>query len=161
MPFYGGPCGKKGKSPSVNLPTPFLLVGWQAIIIANADPSYGKLVQRIKSIIFLATPHQGSDLAPFLNSVLFALGFTGLAQNRQYIAELERNCPTVQNINETFRHYIQGVRLSSFYESKPMRVPKPRMIVERDSAVLGVCFFAGSISHADLPRIFTREIIYA
>ena len=92
-----------------------------------------ELANRIKSIVFLATPHRGSDSADLLHSILDVAG-----QDKRYVNDLMRTSPSLQLINDEFRHVADNVRLWSFFEERKMRMGfKPEFVVGRDSATLG------------------------
>jgi hypothetical protein len=82
-------------------------------------------------MVFLATPHRGSDSAKTLEHFL---RYGMVLSSREYVSDLGRNTGAIQTINEDFRHVADYVRLFSFYETlKTGNV----MIVEKDSAILG------------------------
>jgi len=87
-------------------------------------------------MIFLATPHKGSDLASTLNNILRVSVVHGA---RPYIANIERNSEALEVINDEFRHYAVHLKLCSLYETKKTKSPLTgaAMVVEKDSAVLG------------------------
>lgn len=65
-------------------------------------------------MVFFATPHKGSAFAQTLNSILKAApGGTAKA----YVAELEKNSSSLQDINEQFRNICGNLTLVSFYET--------------------------------------------
>ena len=89
------------------------------------------LVPRFRCMVFLATPHRGSDSAKTLE---YFLRYGMVLPSREYVSDLSRNTGAIQAINEDFRHVAGYIRLFSFYESlKTGNV----MIVEKDSAILG------------------------
>lgn len=65
-------------------------------------------------MIFLGTPHKGSDSAQTLNNILRTIpGFSA----KNYVAELENNSNSLQDINEQFRNICGDLELVSFYET--------------------------------------------
>jgi len=86
-------------------------------------------------MVFLATPHRGSDHAAVLNNILRA----SVAHNfRAYIANLDRTSEMLALLNDSFRHYAQDLSLYSFYESRETNLlVLPAIIVPQDSAVMG------------------------
>jgi hypothetical protein len=79
------------------------------------DPEYKSIVSSVMSIIFLATPHRGSDFAGTLNKVLKA---TMIKAPKQFIHDLGKNSPTLLKLNEEFRHFAPTIGLASFYETR-------------------------------------------
>ena len=89
------------------------------------------LVPRFRCMVFLATPHRGSDSAKKLEHFL---RYGMVLPLREYVSDLGRNTGAIQAINEDFRHVAGYVQLFSFFETlKTGNV----MIVEKDSAILG------------------------
>ena len=63
--------------------------------------TYKSIIRAVSSIIFLSTPHRGTNLAATLNRIL-QVSF--VANPMQFIAELTAGSQTLQKLNETFRH---------------------------------------------------------
>ena len=82
---------------------------------------------------FLATPHRGAESATLLKNLLRVSH-----DARPYLADLERDSEAIQAINEEFRHYADGLRLCSFYETLTTNIGVSNvMIVDKGSATLG------------------------
>ncbi|EJT80596.1 NACHT and WD domain-containing protein [Gaeumannomyces tritici R3-111a-1] len=112
------------------------LVVKKAYTMGKHDDQYAGLVSRIKAILFLATPHRGSQYAKILNTILST---TPLAtSSKAYIAGLDMQSDTIQDINEAFRQHSDGLLLYSFYENLKTTIGFTKaMIVDKSSAVLG------------------------
>jgi hypothetical protein len=83
------------------------------------DPEYEAIVKAISAIVFLATPHRGTNLATVLNRILQS---TPLTNSKQFISELTRNSSTLQKLNEQFRHIAPKLQIVSFYETQPTSI---------------------------------------
>ncbi|KAL2270544.1 hypothetical protein VTJ83DRAFT_2728 [Remersonia thermophila] len=70
-----------------------------AYVLGKLHNSYAKMINRVTSIIFLATPHKGSTHAHLLNAVL---ALVPNRARRPYIDELQTTSPTLHTINELF-----------------------------------------------------------
>ncbi|EXJ63335.1 uncharacterized protein A1O5_11656 [Cladophialophora psammophila CBS 110553] len=118
--------------------TPIVLIGHSmgGLVIKKAyllAHHQGKsIVNRIKCIVFLATPHRGSIAAERLNGFLDLVGC-----EKGYVEDLCRNSSSLQAINDDFRSVAHPgkLRLWSFYETRGMI--RSHLIVKQDSAVLG------------------------
>ena len=109
------------------------LVIKRAYIMARQKDGYEKFSQRVKAILFLATPHRGADLAQLLTKILNISPGA-----RPFVNDLHRNSLATQSINEEFPHYCQDLQLYSFYETLPMSYGLGKsIVVEKDAAVLG------------------------
>lgn len=92
------------------------------------DPTYEHIIKSVSSIIFLSTPHRGTNLAETLNRILQV----SFATNpMQFIAELAAGSQTLQKLNEQFRHVAPKLQIVSFYETRPTTLIKKTQIVSR------------------------------
>jgi hypothetical protein len=86
-------------------------------------------------MVFLATPHRGSDLATSLNNLLRS---SVSHSPQEYINDIKRNSDTLMMINDAFRHVAKHLELWSFFETVETSIGLHKtFIVKRDSAVLG------------------------
>lgn len=70
-------------------------------------------MSRVKSIIFLSTPHRGGNGAERLCSIFGAFGMP-----KEYIKELRSNSTFLQALNDDFPNVCEKLKLFSFYETK-------------------------------------------
>ncbi|KAF7503753.1 hypothetical protein GJ744_003295 [Endocarpon pusillum] len=118
------------------------LIVKEAYMQGQNDPTYEDIIKTVSSIIFLSTPHRGTNLAETLNRIL-QVSF--VANPMQFIAELASGSQTLQKLNEQFRHVAPKLQIVSFYETRPTTILKKThiMVLEKDSSVLG---YPGEIS---------------
>ncbi|AEO64728.1 uncharacterized protein THITE_2142551 [Thermothielavioides terrestris NRRL 8126] len=113
------------------------LIVKEACVNGRGDPAYRCIARAVSAIIFLSTPHRGSNLAKTLNRILQV----SLATSpMQFIAELAPGSHTIQDLNEKFRHIAPSLNIYSFYETRPTALAfntTKIMVLERDSSVLG------------------------
>lgn len=102
------------------------LVVKQAYIIGQHDNQYSDLVSSISAILFMATPHRGSNLAEVLNRILTVSMFNH--SPKLYISELSAGSQTVSTLNEQFRHYAPKLDILSFYETLPTSIGPKKMV---------------------------------
>ncbi|KAL9613168.1 MAG: hypothetical protein Q9167_002288 [Letrouitia subvulpina] len=114
---------------------PSIRIG-RAYILGKCDDDYAEIIPQIRGIMFLATPHRGSNYAHLLNRMLAASPL-GTAQ-KEYITQLEATSSTVQDINDQFRKLCIDLLLVSFYETVKTKLAKGLkiIIVEKNSAIL-------------------------
>ncbi len=118
------------------------LIVKKAFILGQHDEHYRELVRAVSGIVFLSTPHRGSNLAGALNMILSACIFT--FSPKEYISELTTNSPTLQEINEQFRNLAPNVSIISFFETLKTAIgPSQKMVLQKDSSILG---YPGEIS---------------
>ena len=109
------------------------LVIKRAYILARQRDEFHGLAARVRTIVFLATPHRGADIAQLLSKILnFSHG------SRPFVADLHRNSLATQSINDEFPQYCQDLQLYSFFETLPTPHGVGRSIlVEKDLSILG------------------------
>ncbi|KAI0406220.1 hypothetical protein F4802DRAFT_559828 [Xylaria palmicola] len=117
------------------------LIVKEAYMQGQNDPAYAEIIKAVSSIVFLSTPHRGTNLAETLNRIL-RVSF--ISNPMQYIAELSAGSQTLQKLNEQFRHIAPRLQVVSFYETRPTAMVKTQvMVLEKDSSVLG---YPGEVS---------------
>jgi triacylglycerol esterase/lipase EstA (alpha/beta hydrolase family) len=104
----------------------------QAYMQGQNDPTYAAIIKSVSSIIFLATPHRGTNLAETLNRILQVSFITN---PMQFIAELAAGSQTLQKLNEQFRHVAPKLQIVSFYETRPTTMFKKAQIVSRQDNI--------------------------
>lgn len=112
------------------------LVVKKACILSQSDPQYKDMMLSTTAIVFLSTPHRGTNLAEVLNRILSVSVFNHSA--KQYIAELNRNSSAIHDINEQFKNIAPRLQLASLYETQQTPIgPRKVMVLEKDSSILG------------------------
>lgn len=112
------------------------LVVKKACILGQNDAQYRDLIDLTRAIVFLSTPHRGTNLAEILNRILSVSVFNHSA--KQYVSELNRNSSALHEINEQFKNIAPRLQLASLYETQPTPIgPRRVMVLEKDSSILG------------------------
>ncbi|KAI0436723.1 hypothetical protein F4803DRAFT_207941 [Xylaria telfairii] len=110
------------------------LVVKKAYLLGLHDENYQELVQAVSAIVFLSTPHRGTNLAEILNRVLAA----SFQSTKNFISDLNKSSPAIEELNEQFRHLAPRLSIWSFYETLATPIgPRKIMVLEKDSSVLG------------------------
>ena len=113
------------------------LVVKKAYLLGQNDEAYRGIVESASAMIFLATPHRGTNLAEILNRILSIL----FQPSRDFIADLNKSSPALEEINEQFRHIAPRLSIWSFYETLATPVGpiglKEVMVLDKDSSILG------------------------
>ncbi|TLD06594.1 uncharacterized protein PgNI_08371 [Pyricularia grisea] len=120
------------------------LIVKEAYIQGQHDPQYETIIRAISAIIFLSTPHRGTNLAQTLNRILQST--LGVTSAKYYVSELSKSSFTLQRLNEQFRHIAPSLDIVSFYETIPTPIGFKNtkvMVLEKESSVLG---YPGEIS---------------
>ncbi|KAK5062754.1 hypothetical protein LTR84_004829 [Exophiala bonariae] len=118
----------------------------KAMIMAHEDDYFADVLRSVRSIVFMGTPHRGSQIAaalgPLAKFTNFWLDisltsiFTG-SMRTDLINTLSRDSVKLDEINDSFRQRAKMMKIISCYE----RVKAPgssSLVVEKHSAVLGL-----------------------
>lgn len=95
------------------------------------DPMYKSIIDAVSAIVFLSTPHRGTNLAETLNRIL-QVSF--VSNPMQFIAELAAGSQMLQKLNEQFRHVAPKLDIVSFYETRPTTVFTKTQVVRCDNS---------------------------
>lgn len=120
--------------------TNFVLVGHSmggniakaAYVLARQSPMTGELARRFHSIIFLGTPHRGSNLAKIARNILQFMGVS-----KPYLDDLSANSAYLTELNSSFQPYAADLHIWSFFETRPVNERPAIVLVDKFSATLG------------------------
>ncbi|GAW10773.1 hypothetical protein ANO14919_001080 [Xylariales sp. No.14919] len=112
----------------------------KALILASEDKRlYGDILSSTIGITFMATPHNGSELANwvsfFTNVIKIIPGVNVL--RRELIKDLESQSPILNEISKSFLPRCDDLAIMSFIETES-EPPLTVLIVPRESATLGL-----------------------
>ncbi|KAH6689450.1 hypothetical protein F5X68DRAFT_253779 [Plectosphaerella plurivora] len=108
----------------------------KALILASeAKPVYGHILTSTIGIVFMGTPHQGSDLVPWAMMVSYIANaaFVGQAVRTDLIAALKTGSPILADISGAFIPHSKPLKIMSFVETQIER-PLPALVVPEHSA---------------------------
>lgn len=94
---------------------------FQALAMARANRDLAEVRHSVSGVVFMGTPHQGSDAATtaaMLNNILRMTPLRELINDR-LIQGLRADCEVLMELSEGFRH--ETIRVITFYESKPTK----------------------------------------
>ena len=122
----------------------------QAIIYAhNHSSHYKTLLDQVRGIVFIGTPHRGSDVAywaGFLARALHALQFS-TSTNNSLLPTLERNSKQLSDVSQQFIERGTGLQIRTFYEKEKL----PYM-----SCLVRYCCFQLSTVLLTISRLWTK-----
>ncbi|KAI1777247.1 hypothetical protein F4818DRAFT_457157 [Hypoxylon cercidicola] len=108
------------------------LVFKKAFIHGHANEEFRGIISSIKAVLFLATPHRGTDLAVTLNKVLASSVFGH--SPKDYVSELARRSLTIDELNESFRHHAPKLQIFSFYETLSTNIGPMSFMIFTDTS---------------------------
>ncbi len=77
-------------------------------------------------MVFLSTPHHGSNLADVLNKLL-SVSIIGPTP-KQYVGDLSENSPAIEDLNEQFRNFSSKLEIRSFYETLYTKIGPAKLV---------------------------------
>ena len=92
------------------------LVVKKAYVLGKHEDHYAGIISQVHGIVFLATPHRGSQYAKILNNFLATVPLG--PPPKAYVADLDTHAYAIQDINEQFRSSCASLALVSFFETK-------------------------------------------
>jgi hypothetical protein len=93
------------------------------------------LADRIKAMVFFATPHSNTNLEGTLSTIISASGL-GL---KAFMRDIASDARSVQAINDQFRPIAQNMIICSFYERLRTKLAGSTVkVVDTDSALMGM-----------------------
>lgn len=91
----------------------------EALLQARLDKQYESINKATRGIIFLGTPHRGSDKANY-GKVLANIATSALnIPSPRLLGALQTNSPTLFRLTSDFQHQLPMYQIVSVYEMKP------------------------------------------
>jgi len=126
------------------------LVAKKAYILGKHDQRFASLIASVTGIVFLATPHRGSQYARTLGNILAAAPIQ--ASPKSYLSALERQSPAIQDINEVFSHQCNSLQLVSFHETLAVKIGFVKLVVST-----ALCMLVHYQNYAELYQVVEKE----
>jgi len=114
---------------------------YQALVLAGEAPAfYGNILTSTVSIIFMGTPHQGSELVPWALTVanIVNVAFVGQALRTDLIDSLKIGSEILANISSAFVARSAALKIMSFIEMEIER-PLTTLVGDATSLLLSPC----------------------
>ncbi|KAN0070689.1 hypothetical protein V8E54_011558 [Elaphomyces granulatus] len=109
----------------------------QALFQAKIEPQYQVISRATVGIIFLGTPHRGSEKASY-GKVLAKVATTVMHKPAPALVNALRvNSDALMRLTTDFRFQLPQYQVCSFYEMKPIRIFSS-LIVEKHSSLLDI-----------------------
>lgn len=99
-----------------------LILICKALVYIRNDPAYADLLGITYGVIFLGTPHKGSELAGIGTTLANIARVTFRRPARQLLQALETNSSALLDLSMSFRPLHTQLNLVSFCEQLPMSV---------------------------------------
>lgn len=104
------------------------LVLKQALVLAQLDSHFKEIYGATYGIIFLGTPHSGSNVASFVKSVgnVISIAFPG--SQMKLIEDLKKDSVTLFNLSDEFRRIASELEIVSFYEQRETAIRQAQSV---------------------------------
>lgn len=109
----------------------------QALFQAKNEPRFNSLSESTLGIIFLGTPHRGSEMASYGNVFASIANAVMIKPPPRLINALQSNSGALMRLTTDFRSQLPKYQVYSFYEMKPMKMLSG-LVVEKHSALLEI-----------------------
>ncbi len=92
----------------------------KALLLTRIEPQYVVVNEKTIGLIFLGTPHRGSDKATY-GKVLSDVATTVVRRpNSKLLGALQTNSDALMRLASEFKHQLPQYKIVSFYETKPV-----------------------------------------
>ncbi|KAH9203559.1 Alpha/Beta hydrolase protein, partial [Leptodontidium sp. 2 PMI_412] len=105
----------------------------QALLQARLEPRCQAIKEATLGLIFLGTPHRGSDKATYGKVLANVAQFMSHRPQPRLLTALQTNSDVLLRLTSDFRFQLSDYQVYSFFELRPM---KGSRIVEKHSALL-------------------------
>lgn len=96
----------------------------KALLLARIEHRYESIYQQTIGITFFGTPHRGSEIADY-GGVLSKIATNIMHKpDSKLIRALKSNSDELVQLTSDFRHQVPQYSIVSFYELKPMGIPR-------------------------------------
>ncbi|KAH7327155.1 ankyrin repeat-containing domain protein [Rhexocercosporidium sp. MPI-PUGE-AT-0058] len=115
----------------------------KALNVCQIEPRYTHILSAVPSILFLSTPHGGSDPANMLATISKVLTipiasiFVGRSRP-ELISALGRNSKELYTISKEFRHHTKNLKIFSFIEERFTPPLNKTLVVDEVSGSMNV-----------------------
>ncbi|EXK25027.1 hypothetical protein FOMG_18285 [Fusarium oxysporum f. sp. melonis 26406] len=112
----------------------------KALIIAhNGSEVYAPILKATTGIIFLGTPHRGSDLVPWGILLSNLVGVTSIGKNirKELLRTLNKDSDMLMEISSQFLQRATSLKIMSFIEQQ-VESPLTTLVVPEYSAIMGL-----------------------
>lgn len=107
----------------------------QALLQARLESRYQAIKDATRGLIFLGTPHRGSDKAPYGKVLANVAQSISRGPSPRLLTALKTNSDLLLRLTTDFRFQLPDYEVCSFYEQRPKRWLSS-LVVEKHSALL-------------------------
>jgi triacylglycerol esterase/lipase EstA (alpha/beta hydrolase family) len=101
----------------------------QALISARVDPKHQSINEHTIGIVFLGTPHRGSQTAAYASLLANIATFVMNVQRPSLLQALKLNSDELLKLTSNFRHELDKYNVVSFYERRRTGIGRVSTVV--------------------------------
>ena len=110
------------------------LVAEKACVLGLYNQGYSRIINSVSAMIFLSTPHRGSDWTKKINRVVALTS----KPRKTFLKDLEPGSTSIDDLKAQFSQFASRLVLWSFYELAPTKTRFGQvLVVPKDTGVLG------------------------
>ncbi|KAI5459563.1 hypothetical protein BGZ63DRAFT_254666 [Mariannaea sp. PMI_226] len=134
----------------------------KALVMAHENSQdFGAILDSTKGIVFMGTPHRGSDLIPWSLMLANVINHVPLRKkmHKALLRNLNSNSDMLMEISRQFLHRSSGLKIMTFTEQL-IEPPLQSLVVPEYSAILGLPnerVYPMHAHHRNMCRFETRE----
>ena len=90
----------------------------KALIIAHERPDYRPILECVRGVVFMGTPHRGSELATLAKSLgnIINAAFLSKQVRSDLLDNLKKSSSTLAEVSKSCVYRLASIRIVSFYE---------------------------------------------
>ena len=94
----------------------------QALFQARIESQYQSINENTIGIVFLGTPHRGSEKASYGKILANVATVVMNKPKPRLISALQSNSDSLAQLTSNFKHQLPSYQIVSFYEMKPIKL---------------------------------------
>ncbi|KAK2730723.1 hypothetical protein FQN57_004185, partial [Myotisia sp. PD_48] len=131
----------------------------------SAEQHLHQIECHTSGIVFLGTPHSGSDFALFAKAVARTLGLVGKWVNTDILDVLKRESQVLLDLEDWFAHWLRRriqvqkpVNITCYFEEIGLP-PMGKVVTEESARIVGYSSFGIHANHMNMPKFAGAEDI--
>ena len=92
-----------------------------ALFSARIDDRYKNIYGRTVGIIFLGTPHRGSEKASYANVLTKVASMATNSPTSKLVSALQSNSDSLMRLTSNFKFQLKNYNVVSFFELRPTK----------------------------------------
>ena len=126
------------------------------------DKRFRSFASKTRGVVFLSTPHTGSNLNSYLTNLAAILDIKETARPSDLLGQLKANAPELRDLNEWYRNHVRGLHVETraLYETEPTVLG--RKVVDEgpsDPTIFGLTADPVDADHITIAKPVSRDAV--